>query len=368
MQNRVTRGRPANLPTFPNQFMAIFVYPLSIWGGVLLGGAWTGLSLVLGATLYPLLELLPLDNGKGATGQASPRHFRVLLYAYLLVHLLTLGAVCRLVGVQPLPWWQSLLLALSLGTMTGSVGFAAAHELIHSRVRHERILGQVLLAMNGYLHFRIAHVSGHHVHVGTLYDPATARLGESIYAFMPRAIVGGWLSAWQIESARLQQQRQMLWCHGMIRDLGWQMLVVMAAWGLGGGPGVGLWFVQAACAIALLTSVDYIQHYGLQRLVLSDGRLEPVSPRLAWNTDAWLTNRILFNLGRHSDHHTLPHRPYQELVSAQDLPQLPFGYFAMILFAAIPPLWRQIMDHRAILVQATARSRLLTDAARNRRV
>jgi alkane 1-monooxygenase len=59
-----------------------------------------------------------------------------------------------------------------------------------------------------------------------------------------------------------------------------------------------------------------------------------------------VSNWLLINLQRHSDHHYKPNRrfPLLQTYSEIDAPQLPLGYPAMTLFALIPPLWRKHMN------------------------
>jgi alkane 1-monooxygenase len=92
--------------------------------------------------------------------------------------------------------------------------------------------------------------------------------------------------------------------------------------------------------------VNYIEHYGLERRELRPGVYERVTPAHSWNASQWLTNVLLFNLQRHSDHHAYPIRPYYALRHHPDAPQLPTGYAGMALLAMVPPLWRRVMDPR----------------------
>ena len=69
----------------------------------------------------------------------------------------------------------------------------------------ERWLSRVALAQSGYGHFFIEHNRGHHVRVATPEDPASARLGESFYAFLPRTVIGSLRSAWELERVRLRR-------------------------------------------------------------------------------------------------------------------------------------------------------------------
>jgi alkane 1-monooxygenase len=81
-----------------------------------------------------------------------------------------------------------------------------------------------------------------------------------------------------------------------------------------------------------------------------------------------MSNLILFNLQRHSDHHANPTRRYQSLRNFEELPRLPSGYPLMFAMALFPPLWFAVMDPRVmawasgdfrkINVHAPARARL----------
>jgi alkane 1-monooxygenase len=115
------------------------------------------------------------------------------------------------------------------------------------------------------------------------------------------------------------------------------------------GIGVLPWLIgQAVVGICLLEAINYIEHYGLRRQLRADGRYEPVRPSHSWNNDSVVANLLLFQLQRHSDHHAHPSRRYQALCHDDEAPQLPAGYAAMLLLAAVPPLWRRVMDPRVL--------------------
>jgi alkane 1-monooxygenase len=249
---------------------------------------------------------------------------------------------------------------LSAGTAGGVVGITVAHELIHQPSSVDRFLGRVLLACISYLHWAIEHVAGHHRRVATRADPATARLGESLPRFLVRSIAGTYRSAWAIEAARLKRfgDRSPLGN----RVLRWSVVpvIVAAALGLALGPGASLFFfAQSLVAIVLLEIVNYIEHYGLERRQVAPDVYERVSPLHSWNASHRLTNALLFNLQRHSDHHVWPRRPYFALRHHDQSPQLPLGYAGMALLAMVPPLWRRVMDPRV----AAHRARLMATVA-----
>lgn len=77
---------------------------------------------------------------------------------------------------------ESFLLLAATGIATGEVGIVYAHELIHQKSKLERNLGDALLAMALYGHFRTKHILIHHRYVGTPADPVTARYNEASIA------------------------------------------------------------------------------------------------------------------------------------------------------------------------------------------
>jgi len=234
--------------------------------------------------------------------------------------------------------------------MVSGVAINTAHELGHKRDQLERWLSKVALAQSAYGHFYIEHNRGHHVRVATPEDPASARLGESFWEFLPRTVVGSLRSAWGLERARLARMGKPPW--SMRNDIlsAWAMTVVLfagltAIFGLVVLPYLVL---QAVVGFSLLEIVNYLEHYGLLRQRREDGRYERTRPEHSWNSNNIASNVALYHLQRHSDHHANPTRRYQALRHVEEAPQLPSGYAGMILIALFPPLWRRVMDHRLL--------------------
>ena len=234
--------------------------------------------------------------------------------------------------------------------IVGGIAINAAHELGHRRDTLERRLSKIALAQTGYGHFFVEHNRGHHVRVATPDDPASARFGESIYRFIPRSVLGGLRSAWQLETARLAKAGKSKWSPA--ND-------ILNAWLLTAGLFAVLivWFGavitpyllgQAIIGICLLETVNYLEHYGLRRQRTANGRYERVGQRHSWNSNTLMANVFLYHLQRHSDHHANPQKPYQTLEPSDIAPQLPSGYGSMLVLAWCPPLWRRVMDPRVI--------------------
>ena len=234
--------------------------------------------------------------------------------------------------------------------VVGGIAINTAHELGHKRANSERWLSRVALAQTGYGHFFIEHNRGHHVRVATPEDPASSRLGESFWAFLPRTVFGSLRSAWGIEGARLDRLGKSHWSWHNDLLSAWAMTVVLfAALAIVFGPVVLPYLlIQAVLGFSLLEVVNYLEHYGLRRNKREDGRYERCLPEHSWNSNNVASNVLLYHLQRHSDHHANPTRRYQALRHVDEAPQLPTGYAGMIVLAWFPPLWRRVMDPRLL--------------------
>lgn len=237
---------------------------------------------------------------------------------------------------------------LSQGIVGGVLAINVAHELIHKDTRIERAAGGLLLTSVGYHGFKIEHVRGHHVHVSTPEDASSARFGQSLWHFLPRALLRNTANAWRLEAERLHRL-SLPWWHPRNELIGWSALWLSAAIAIGAwlGPiGAAFFVAQGVFAACSLEIINYIEHYGLERRRLDDGRYERTTHLHSWNSDYLLSNLFLFHLQRHSDHHETPRRRYQVLQHHADSPQLPGGYAAMFLLALCPPLWFRWIDPR----------------------
>jgi alkane 1-monooxygenase len=278
--------------------------------------------------------------------------YRVLTWLAVPAVWCTVCAVAWFAVNGGLSWVGWLGLAVSAGWTSGA-GINAAHELGHKKGGGERWLARFALAPAFYGHFVVEHVRGHHRDVATPEDPASARFGESYYWFMRREIPGALERAWRLERERLSGLGKHVLGPGNENLQGWALSVIL--WGglvLAFGPAVLPFLVaQAAFAYGLLSAANYVEHYGLLRARLPDGRYERAAPRHSWNSNRVVSNLLLYQLQRHADHHAFPARRYQCLRHFDEAPQLPAGYFGMFVLALFPPLWRRVMDHR-VLAQA----------------
>lgn len=328
----------------PAKFALALFIPAAVPLLAAAGLAWAFLPLFLAAFLIADAVLGIGDpapeRGRPTLGYRMP----IWLYIPAQLALILWGAVeSRSQGLGPL-----LVLALDIGLASGIFGMLAAHEMIHSRHLAERLLGLALLATVGYMHFRISHIYFHHRLAATAEDPATARRGESAYRFMLRSIAGQWRQARAFERRRTAGKRLPWLADRALRGalLSTGFAVALAA---GLGPRALLFgVVHGIVAVLILELFNYVAHYGLSRRTLPDGRTERLGPRHSWNTRHRFTNWTLLNGGRHSDHHRQPTEPYQCLTETQAEALLPAGYTAAFCLALVPPLWRQIMDPRAV--------------------
>jgi len=270
---------------------------------------------------------------------------------------ITLGWVA---GFAALLVWSMLELASGTFSLMGSIGWIVsigivgglginvAHELIHKDEKLETRAGGFLLSLVCYAGFKVEHLRGHHVHVSTPEDASSSRYNQSLYNFLPQAYMRNFLNAWKLEAERLQRKghKALSWRNELIW---WYSISALALAGFTiafGWLGAVFFLGQSFIAFTLLEIVNYLEHYGLHRRKLDNGRYERTGPEHSWNSNYFLTNVFLFHLQRHSDHHAWAKRRYQILRHHEVAPQLPAGYSAMIVLAMFPPLWRRVMNPR----------------------
>ena len=313
---------------------------------------WMGPIWILG--VIPLLDWIVGEDRSNAPESAmehlEQNHFyRWCTYLYLPLQFAGLVWGTWVVSHYSLSWSEVLGFATTIGAV-GGIGIANAHELGHKRDDLERWLSRVVLAQTFYGHFYVEHNRGHHSRVATPEDPASSRLGESFWAFLPRTVAGGLRSGWGLEKGRLARHDTGPWSvHNKILQA-WAMSVALFGTliGIFGVKVVPFLVIQAVFGFSLLEVVNYLEHYGLLRQKLANGRYERCMPRHSWNSNHVASNVFLYNLERHSDHHANPTRRYQMLRHFEEAPQLPSGYGLMLGIAYIPPLWRKVMDKRVL--------------------
>ena len=314
----------------------IALLPLSSWGLFTLLDALTGLN---------------ENNPDTDTPDQGLFWYRLVTLVWVPIQFLLLfGSILYVPQADHLGMAEKLGLFFGMGVISGTIGINYSHELMHQKSKVERWLGDILLAMVLYSHFRSEHLRVHHLYVGTPRDPVTARYNEGFHRFFPRVLWQCHRSAFRAEAAMLAR-RGLPWWHGSNpywRYAALQGAMLALALALGGWLGLALFLWQAFVAVWQLELVNYIEHYGLTRRHLGEGKYEHVLPRHSWNAAHRASNWLLINLQRHSDHHYKPDRrfPLLQTYGTDDAPQLPFGYPLMTLAAMVPPLWKRVMNHR----------------------
>jgi len=332
-------------------FLSVILIPL-LWIGAILGGWWVIVTPLVAWYLFSAIDLavgLNTDDADPETTEDQLYWYKLITQLWVPLQFVTLfGVIAYISRAAHLGGWESFGIMFGMGVMTGTVGIVYAHELLHQKGKFERRLGDLLLAMVLYSHFRSEHLLVHHRYVGTPRDPVTARYNEGFHRFYPRVLKQCWHSAFKAERDMLARKK-LPWHHKTNPFwLYWGLQAGMMGFALivGGWFGLMLFAVQAGIAIWQLEVVNYVEHYGLTRKHLGDGKYEHVLPRHSWNAAHKATNWLMINLQRHSDHHYKPDRriPLLQNYSEAEAPQLPHGYPLMAIAAMIPPLWKKIMN------------------------
>ncbi|MEP2782647.1 MAG: alkane 1-monooxygenase [Pseudoruegeria sp.] len=330
---------------------SLLMVPLAILAA-LQGGVWVLILPVYGWLGFSLLDAitgLNTDNIDPETPDDQLHWYRLITLIWFPIQFLTIFGMI---------WWvthsdhqsvgESILLFFGVGVISGTIGINYSHELMHQKPKSERWLADLLLATVMYSHFRSEHLLVHHRYVATPRDPVTARYNEGFHRFFPRVLHQCYASAWGAERSMLARKNQPVLhpSNPFLRYWILQAVFVGLAFAIGGWFGILLFLYQAFVAIWQLELVNYIEHYGLTRKHLGDGKYEHVLPRHSWNAAHRASNWLLINLQRHSDHHYKPNRrfPLLQTYSEDDAPQLPYGYPIMTVLAMVPPAWRRYMN------------------------
>jgi len=313
---------------------------------------WSGPILVFG--VFSLLDVIVGMDAENPPDSVikwleQDRYYRWCTYAFIPVQYAGLVLACWLWTSGDLSTVDSIGLAFTMAMVAG-IAINTAHELGHKRASLERWLSKIALAQSGYGHFFIEHNRGHHVRVATPEDPASARLGESFWAFLPRTVAGSLRSSWELEVERLQRCGSSPWTpkNDILNAWAMTLALYVALIAVFGWTVLPYLLIQSVVGASLLEVVNYLEHYGLLRQKREDGRYERTRPEHSWNSNNVASNVLLYHLQRHSDHHANPTRRYQALRHMDDAPQLPTGYAGMIVLALVPPIWRRVMDRRLL--------------------
>lgn len=271
------------------------------------------------------------------------------IYHRLLL-LLALPAQLAMLAVATEAWVNGgvgmagrLGLLLTTGVFSAMFAINIAHHLIHQRHRLARALGGVLLSTVGFGSFKVIHLRVHHRYVGTPLDFATARRGQTIYAFWRQSFVGNFATALRLERRRLARTGRGPWRSELMAWSACSLFWLGLGAAFWGWQGVVFLVLQAVLAMMKLDCINYLQHYGLTRERDADGRPQPVGPQHAWTQALFLHDLILLNLPRHADHHVNPERPFELLADRPEAPRYPYNYALMVGLLLVPPLFRRVV-------------------------
>ena len=332
-----------------------YLSPLIIYVGSLQAftayGIWCFVPLIYAWILIPAFELFlkpDPSNLSEAEEQVAKldKVYDYILYLIVLLQLPTLFYFLYSMQDPTLTVADTIGRIGTMGLLCGTFGVNVGHELGHRINRFEQSLAKISLLSSLYMHFFIEHNKGHHKYVATPNDPSSARLGEPLYFFFFRTIVFSYISAWRITVKELRRDgkpflsssNEMLWFQ-VIQTFFILLVYFLFDWQ------ITIYFLTAALiGILLLETVNYIEHYGLQRKEIEYGKYERALPEHSWNSNHVIGRVMLFELSRHSDHHYLASRKYQLLRHHDDAPQMPTGYPGMMILSLFPPAWFYVMD------------------------
>ena len=335
------------------KYLVAYSIPLSAIVGLNLQGYWSFFTPIFAFVLIPIFEvLLPLQ-----TKNISEKEREVKSKSFFFDILLLLN-IPMVYGILGWFLWslkfnnytpsELIGLVFSVGIVVGSNGINVAHELGHRKNSFQKMAGKFLLLPALYMHFYIEHNFGHHLHAATKEDPASAKYNQTVYSFWFTSISRQYVSAWKIQSKLLKNDKKSFF--SVKNDMLWYLIFQNTYLGVIYfflGIQIMLYaIIIAIIGIVLLESINYIEHYGLQRNKTKSGRYERVAEIHSWNSNHVLGRIMLYELTRHSDHHYKSHKKYQLLDCHETSPQMPFGYPTSMVMALVPPLWFSIMNKR----------------------
>ncbi len=339
-------------------FLTAFIVPSLAILGFYLGGFYNLITIFFIFLVIPIADYLIGEDPENMEADqariiSEQFYYRLITYMWAIFQVSFLFWGSYVIATNSLTTLEWITFTFSFALVTGGIGITVAHELGHKKSKIERFYSRLILMTVSYMHFYIEHNRGHHVYVATPRDPATSRKGENFYLFWARSVFNGYFSAWKLENSRLKRKglsvlslkNEMIW-YSVLPFLFCALLTALA-WQFGYSNYWNVpifFFAQSFLAFSLLEIVNYIEHYGIVRKEVSPGKFERVNPMHSWNSNHRLSNFFLFQLQRHSDHHANAIKRYQVLKHYDESPQLPSGYPAMIMMAAVPPLWFRFMN------------------------
>jgi alkane 1-monooxygenase len=335
------------------KYLSAYILPLCAFIGIWKLDLFTFLTPVVTFILIPIIEFFTPENKTNLQEEErlnknKKRFFDVLLYLNLPILIGILYYGFYTFQYKNVETFEVVGLIFSIGIVLGSNGINVAHELGHRENWFAKWISKLLLLPSFYTHFTLEHNYGHHVHVSTPDDPATARYNQNVYAFWFQSALGQYKNAWKVQSKLNKANSTSFFSikNEMLLNtfLQFTYLIVLFS-----SLGIKITLYAVAMGIVgflLLESINYIEHYGLLRKQRKSGRYLPVKEIHSWNSNHLLGRILLYELTRHSDHHYRASKKYQILEYYETSPELPYGYPTSIVLALIPSLWFKIMNKK----------------------
>ena len=315
--------------------------------GLLISPSWSVSPFIWVFILVPIIDLvLPYLSKQDAELRENVLHnFSILIILPCILFLIVFGLI--VVSDSTISILVAAALGAAVGMSGGSIGITTAHELIHRQNKYMRGIGVFLLILCCYGHFRIEHVYGHHKHVATKEDPATARRGENFYFYFIRCVINSVISSWNIEKNILDKKNinTLSLQNRMLHYFVLEIIFLFIAFFVAGINGLVFVVFHSFVSITLLELVNYIQHYGLERK-MENGKYERFTDHHSWNSRHISANWSTFNLGLHAEHHQSASKHYPLLSQEEKIIEMPANYSIMLIMALIPPLWFFVMDKK----------------------
>lgn len=225
-------------------------------------------------------------------------------------------------------------LALLGLSMWASALFAScvAHELVHSPIEAQRVVGRVLSGLIGYPVLEHEH-RAHHAKSGNVEAGEWPAVHETVWGFSLRRMVRVLVNAWEGHQGDEQSSR-------LLVALGAFVTLALGFFLAGGLAGFVLFVAVSMLIFWTQQVVTYVQHWGLGE----DSFPGAVDGAYAWEDlcrlQAWLTLGISY----HQAHHATTSVPYYRAQPSAGSPRAPAGYVFLFFACLVPPVWRAVME------------------------
>jgi alkane 1-monooxygenase len=285
-------------------------------------------------------------------------YYNFALYSYVFLDIICFVLTIFYVSSNNLSFISLIYIAWSLSVITGAIGITVAHELHHRytinilkknhtinilKKNHNKniinyvqlyfdlMLSEICLGMVSYNHFNIFHSKIHHRYVATVLDTSYVSIDTNTYYHMIYSYIKTYHRCLYIDSNGNNIKSWIPNKLMMIYTILYIMIPYMIYKYLGNDT-LYVYIIQSVLSIGYFENINMIQHFGLTRLLN-----ETVTELHSWNSYHWLTNYYLFQLPRHSDHHTNSTIKYPYLKTNKNTYTLPYNYQIMMIYSLISP-------------------------------